>query len=72
MTLWHLIPRVAAADRGAVVDALARRSPHAAGVSRDAVLRLDHTALDQWWDALGLDEASWWRTWTRNIPAGGR
>jgi len=64
MTLWHLIPRVAIGDRGAVVDALAARAPMPASISRDAVMRLEKAALDQWWDALGLGEANWWRKWT--------
>lgn len=67
MTLWHLIPRVASADRAAVVDALAARVPMPRTVDRDAVLRLDRAALDQWWDTLGLDEASWWRKWKRPV-----
>ena len=67
MTLWHLIPRVAGADRDAVVDALAARVPMPAAVTRDAVLRLDAAALDRWWDALGLDEANWWRKWKRPL-----
>jgi hypothetical protein len=69
MTLWHLIPRVSAQDRTAVVDALAARVPMPVAVTRDAVLRLDRAALDQWWDALGLDEASWWRKWKRPVVA---
>ena len=67
MTLWHLIPRVAGPDRNAVVDALAGRVPMPATITRDAVLRLDAAALDQWWDALGLDEANWWRKWKRPL-----
>jgi hypothetical protein len=67
MTLWHLIPRVGAADRPAVVDALNARVRMPAAVSRDAILRLDRDALDQWWDTLGLDQASWWRQWKRPI-----
>ena len=67
MTLWHLIPRVAGADRLAVVDALASRVPPPADVRRDAVLRLDRAALDHWWDLLGLNEASWWRKWKRPL-----
>ena len=67
MTLWHLIPRVASADRAAVVDALAARIPMPASITRDAVLRLDRAALDQWWDTLGLNEASWWRMWKRPV-----
>jgi hypothetical protein len=68
MTLWHLIPRVAANDRAAVVDALARRVPMPATITRDAVLRLDRASLDQWWDTLGLDEATWWRKWKQPLP----
>ena len=63
MTIWHLIPRVSAAERSIVIDALAARAPLPSAVTREAVLRLDRAALDQWWDALGLDEATWWRKW---------
>lgn len=63
MTLWHLIPRVAPAERGAVVDALAARAPMPASISRDAAMRLDKAALDRWWDSLGLGDANWWRMW---------
>jgi hypothetical protein len=69
MTLWHLIPRVSGGDRTAVVDALNARVPMPGAVSREAVLRLDRAALDQWWDTLGLDEASWWRKWKGAYPA---
>ena len=34
-----------------------------AGVTRDQVLRLDRDALDAWWNALGLGDATWWRKW---------
>jgi hypothetical protein len=68
MTLWHLISRVDAADRSAVVDALAAHAPMPAGVTREAVLRLDRAALDQWWDSLGLRDATWWRRWKRELP----
>jgi hypothetical protein len=68
MTLWHLIARVSPADRGAVIDALDGRVPMPSGVTRDAVMRLDKAALDQWWDALGLRDASWWRKWKRPLP----
>jgi ferric-dicitrate binding protein FerR (iron transport regulator) len=61
MTLWHLISRVEPPDRPAIVDALADLLPMPPGVTRDAVLRLDRSALDQWWNALGLGEANWWR-----------
>jgi hypothetical protein len=61
MTLWHLISRADAVDRPAIVDALEDLLPMPPGVTRDAILRLDHSALDQWWNALGLGEANWWR-----------
>jgi ferric-dicitrate binding protein FerR (iron transport regulator) len=61
VTLWHLISRVDEADRAMVVDRLADLLPMPSGVTREAVLALDRIALDQWWNALGLGEASWWR-----------
>jgi len=61
MTLWHLISRADAADRPIIVDALQDVLPMPSGVTREAVLRLDPAALDQWWNALGLGEANWWR-----------
>jgi FecR-like protein len=68
MTLWHLVPRVSAADRGAVVDALAARVAMPSSVARDAVMRLDHASMDQWWDALGLLDTTWWRKWKGPVP----
>jgi hypothetical protein len=68
LTLWHLIPRVAAAERGEVADALARRIAMPEGVSRDAVVQLDRAALDRWWNALGLLDTTWWRMWKRPLP----
>jgi hypothetical protein len=68
MTLWHLISRVPPEDRAAVVDALAARVAMPAGLSRDAVMRLDGAALDAWWNALGLLDVSWWRQWKGPIP----
>jgi len=68
VTLWHLIPRVDGSDRAAVVDALADQVAIPGGVTRDAVLRLDKTALDRWWDSLGLGDTSWWRRWKNPVP----
>jgi hypothetical protein len=68
MTLWHLVARVDAAHRASVVDALAQRVPMPKGVTRDDVLRLDRVSLDKWWNALGLEDASWWRVWKREYP----
>jgi len=69
VTLWHLIRRVDAADRAAVVDALADQAAMPPGVTRDAVLKLDAAALDQWWNALGLGEAGWWRKFGAPYPS---
>ena len=68
MTLWHLIPRLGEKYRALVIDALATRVPMPAGVTREAAMRLDKPALDQWWDALGLRDASWWRKWKGPYP----
>lgn len=74
LTLWHLLARVEPSERGAVYDAFAARVPPPQGVTRDAVLRLDRAALDLWWDALNLYDATFWRTWKGNLfgksPAG--
>ena len=72
MTLWHLVSRVRAANRAAVVDTLAALVPLPASTTRDAVLRLDRAALDAWWEALGLRDAGWWRTWKRPLPDAAR
>jgi hypothetical protein len=69
MTLWHLIPRVGENERPVVIDALAALAPMPPSISREAVQRLDRAALDQWWDTLGLDEASWWRKWKGASPS---
>ena len=68
VTLWHLIKRVDAANRVAIVDALADQIAMPSGVTRDAVLNLDDSALDQWWNALGLGEAGWWRKFSAPLP----
>src|SRR5262245_20400630 len=67
ITLWHLVSRVDPADREAVVDALADQAPMPAGVTREAVLLGDKAALDAWWDALGLGDTAWWRTWKQPV-----
>ncbi len=70
MTLWHLIARTTGEDRNAVVTALDKRAPMPIGVTRDAIEHLDRSALDLWWNALGLDDATWWRKWKRDVLAG--
>ena len=56
LTLWHLLSRVSAADRGRVYDRIAVLTPVPAGVSRDRVLSLDRETLTRW-----KDELAW--TW---------
>jgi hypothetical protein len=65
MTLWHLLSRVPADDRGIVFDALAAFVPPPNGVTRDGIVRGDRTMRDRWWDALDLGTSSWWRMWER-------
>ena len=56
LTLWHLLARVAPADRARVYDRLAGLVPLPVGVSREMIMGLDKSALDEWW----LDvERSW-------------
>ena len=65
LTLWHLLTRGTTGERRRVYDRMAALVPPPAGVTLDAVLRADRRATDRWWNALGLDDASWWRIWVR-------
>jgi ferric-dicitrate binding protein FerR (iron transport regulator) len=56
LSLWHLLWRVAPADRARVYDRMAALTPVPAGVSRDLALRLDPATLARW-----KDELAW--TW---------
>lgn len=47
-TLWHLLSRVPANDRGVVYDALADFVAPPAGVTRDGIIALDKKMLDLW------------------------
>ena len=68
LTLWHLLTRVPASDRGAVFDRFRDLVHLPASVSRDAVLRRDARAIDQCWNALDLENTGWWRGWERRWP----
>jgi hypothetical protein len=48
LTLWHLLSRIAAADRGRVFDRIAALTPVPAGVSREQALKLDPQTLTRW------------------------
>jgi hypothetical protein len=56
LTLWHLLFRVAPADRGRVYDRLAALAPPPPGVTRAGVLRPDTGTLDRWREDL---ERNW-------------
>ncbi len=47
LTLWHLLSRVEAGNRGRVFDRIAALTPVPASVSRDQALRLDPPNLDR-------------------------
>jgi hypothetical protein len=63
MSLWHLLSSVPPADRDRVFDALAKFVPPPGDVTRDGIRAGRRDMLDAWWNKLGLDTASWWRTW---------
>jgi hypothetical protein len=65
LTVWHLLSRVDASQRGLVYDKLAALVPPPASVTRDGILQLDSRMLDLWWNALDLGDVSLWRTWER-------
>jgi hypothetical protein len=56
LTLWHLLSRVQAGDRGRVYDRIAALTPVPAGVSREQTLHLDTETLNRW-----KEELAW--TW---------
>jgi len=66
MTLWHLLSRVSDEDRPRVYDRLASLSPPPKGVTREGILRLDRTMLDNWWSSFGFGEIWLWRTYERD------
>jgi len=65
LTLWHLLARVPAAERGLVFEALAARVPPPAGVTRAGIEAGDAAMLDAWWNALGFGDTGAWRKWRR-------
>jgi len=62
-TLWHLLSRGSEAERARVYDRLVVLAPPPSGVTREAVLAREQSALDRWWDTLGLESTSWWKLW---------
>jgi hypothetical protein len=66
LTLWHLLQRVPAADRGRVFDRFTQLVAVPNEVQRVHAIALDRGTLDRCWNALNLDDASWWREWKRD------
>jgi hypothetical protein len=56
LTLWHLLTRVAPADRSLVFDRMTALSPLPADLTRERILNLDPAALNHW-----KEELAW--TW---------
>ena len=67
LTLWHLLARGSATERSNVFDRLNEIVPAPPGVTRAQVLAGDRRALDQWWSALGMDDAAWSRAMKKKI-----
>ena len=65
LTLWHLLTRVPAADRGRVFDRFAELVTIPPAVTRTAALAKDSRAIDRLWDSLNLENTEWWRGWER-------
>lgn len=65
LTLWHLLTRTNATERGAVFDRFAQLVKLPDGVTRESIERLDSNSLDLCWDALNLENTEWWRGWER-------
>ncbi|HEY1678640.1 MAG TPA: FecR domain-containing protein [Candidatus Sulfotelmatobacter sp.] len=63
LTLWHLLSRVDAGQRGQVYDKLEELALPPADVTKDGILQLNQPMLDSWWNSLGFDDISVWRHW---------
>ncbi len=61
LTLWHLLSRGGVEERARVYDRMAALAAPPEGVTKDAVLRGDRSAIDAWWNSLGLEDTTWWR-----------
>jgi hypothetical protein len=65
LTLWHLLTRVRPTDRAAVFDRFAQLVALPPEVTREAAIRGDAQTIDLCWNALNLENTSWWRGWER-------
>jgi len=63
LTLWHLVERTGPADREPVA---ARFAQLVSGVDIEGLKNREPGAVEGAWNALGLGDTGWWRTWKRN------
>jgi hypothetical protein len=66
LTLWHLLSRARAEDRGRVFDRLNAFVPAPIGVTRGGIGRGEAAMLDGWWNELGFDDIGVWRRWEKS------
>jgi hypothetical protein len=64
ITLWHLLTRAPPGQRAAVYDRFAELVP-LPPATRAQVMAGNAAAIDQCWNALGLENTDWWRGWER-------
>lgn len=67
ISLWHLLRRVPAVERGAVYDRLAQLITIPADVSRAGVVSGDAAMTDALWNSLDLGDTGWWRMWKSRL-----
>jgi len=65
LSLWHVMTRARAEERGRVYDRLAQLVTLPPDATREGVVRGEAKSLDQCWNALGLENTGWWRGWER-------
>jgi ferric-dicitrate binding protein FerR (iron transport regulator) len=65
LTLWHLLSRASAEDRGRVFDRLNEFVPAPGSVTREGIEPGEPAMLDAWWNELGYDNIRVWRKWEK-------
>lgn len=63
LTLWHLLGRGTPDERARIYDRLAVLVPPPPRVTRWKIVAGDRPARDEWWAALGYDNATWSKIW---------
>jgi FecR protein len=66
LSLWHLLTRTSGETRRQVFERFAQLVRVPAEVSADRVLAGNAQAMDACWNALDLQDASFWREWKRD------